>query len=292
MRPGIHSVTFDCVGDPYDLGLFWSELLGRPLADDDKPGDPEALIEDPDGGPRLLFVRVPEGKTTKNRIHFDLKPKGRTREEEVDRAITLGARMINDLRRPDGGGWVTMADPEGNEFCVERAEPAPAPSATTDPQSLRLEKVTPDNIEAALALKVRPDQERFVSPVAQSLAEAYAQPDTAWPRLVYDGDELVGFVMAFFDVRFDPENPENPDDRPRSGLWRLNIADGKQRRGYGRFAVQSVCDEIRRRGRTRLVTVTWAEGEGSPEPFYLGLGFRRTGETSGDQVVGELDLDA
>ncbi|QQM46726.1 GNAT family N-acetyltransferase [Streptomyces liliifuscus] len=185
-----------------------------------------------------------------------------------------------------------MADPEGNEFCVERAQPSPAPSATTGPQSLRLEKVTPDNIEAALALKVRPDQERFVSPVAQSLAEAYAQPDTAWPRLVYDGDELVGFVMAFFDVRFDPENPENPDDRPRSGLWRLNIADGKQRRGYGRFAVQSVCDEIRRRGRTRLVTVTWAEGEGSPEPFYLGLGFRRTGETSGDQVVGELDLDA
>ncbi|MFS8198570.1 GNAT family N-acetyltransferase [Streptomyces sp. CWNU-52B] len=156
---------------------------------------------------------------------------------------------------------------------------------------MRLEKVTPDNIEAAIALKVRPDQERFVSTVVKSLAEAYAQPQpgTAWPRLVYEGDELVGFVMAFFDVRFDPDTPE---DRPRSGLWRLNIAEGRQGRGYGTFAVRAVCEEVRRRGRTRLVTVTWEEGEGGPEPFYQRLGFRRTGEMNGGQVVGELDLDA
>ncbi|MET7607182.1 GNAT family N-acetyltransferase [Streptomyces avermitilis] len=151
---------------------------------------------------------------------------------------------------------------------------------------LRLEKVTPDNVDAAIALKVGPGQERFVSPVVKSLAEAYVHPETAWPRLIHDGDELVGFVMAFFDIRF---HPDDPDDRPRSGLWRLNIAHGRQGRGYGRFAVDAVCAEIRRRGQSR-VTVTWAEGEGGPEPFYLRLGFRRTGETSGDQVVGELDL--
>jgi len=154
------------------------------------------------------------------------------------------------------------------------------------PPALRLEKVTKENVEAAIALRVHPGQERFVSPVVKSLAEAYADPGTAWPRLVYDGDELVGFVMAFFDVRFDPEDP---DDRPRSGLWRLNIAAGHQGRGYGSFAVRSVCDELRRRGATRA-TVTWAEGEGGPEPFYLRLGFRRTGEKAGDQVVGEMDL--
>jgi hypothetical protein len=130
MAPGIHSITFDCTGDPYDLGLFWSELLGRPLADDDKPGDPEALLQDPAGGPRLLFVRVPEGKSAKNRIHFDLKPKGRTREEEVDRATALGARVTEDHRRPDGGGWVTMEDPRGERILrgagdggLSRAEP-------------------------------------------------------------------------------------------------------------------------------------------------------------------------
>ncbi|MET8284213.1 MULTISPECIES: VOC family protein [Streptomyces] len=131
LNPTIRSLTFDCTGDPYDLGLFWSELLGRPLDDDDKPGDPEALLRDPSGGPNLLFVRVEEGKTAKNRIHFDLQPHGRTRAEEVTRALGLGARQVADHTRPDGRGWVTLADPEGNEFCVERGdldrvtEPAP-----------------------------------------------------------------------------------------------------------------------------------------------------------------------
>ncbi|MFE7662512.1 GNAT family N-acetyltransferase [Streptomyces celluloflavus] len=150
--------------------------------------------------------------------------------------------------------------------------------------SLRLEKITPDNVEAACRLKVRPDQEGFVAPVAWSLAEAYAQPGIAWPRLIFDGEQLVGFVMGFFSVRF---HPDDPDDRLRSGLWRLNIAAGQQGRGYGRFAVESVCEEVRRRGLTR-VTTTWEPGERGPEGFYLGLGFRPTGEKSGDQVVGEL----
>ena len=122
MNPTIRHITFDCTGDPYDLAQFWGALLGRPLADDDKPGDPEAFVADPDGGPGLLFVRVEEGKTAKNRIHFDLQPKGRTRAEEVERAIALGARQLADHTRPDGKGWITMTDPEGNEFCVERGE--------------------------------------------------------------------------------------------------------------------------------------------------------------------------
>ncbi|MDF6020805.1 GNAT family N-acetyltransferase [Streptomyces sp. JH34] len=151
---------------------------------------------------------------------------------------------------------------------------------------LRLEKVTPANVLDACRLKVAPEQERFVSPVARSLAEAYADPGTAWPRLIFDGERLVGFVMAFFDVRFDPADPE---DRPRSGLWRLAVAAGEQGRGYGRFAVGAVCEEIRRRGGSR-VTVTWGEGEHGPEEFYLRLGFRKTGEMSEDEVVGELDL--
>ncbi|AYL36282.1 VOC family protein [Streptomyces fungicidicus] len=122
MHPTIRHITFDCTGDPYDLAQFWSAMLGNPLADDDKPGDPEALIADPAGGPGLLFVRVPEGKTAKNRLHFDLRPTGRTRAQEVARALSLGARQVADRTRPDGGGWVTLADPEGNEFCVERGD--------------------------------------------------------------------------------------------------------------------------------------------------------------------------
>ncbi|WP_416901660.1 GNAT family N-acetyltransferase [Micromonospora echinospora] len=156
--------------------------------------------------------------------------------------------------------------------------PAPEP---------RLEKITPGNVDAACDLRVRPDQEHLVEPVARSLAEAYAWPDIAWPRLIYDGDELVGFLMGFFRI---PWREEAPDDL-RSGLWRLNVAADRQGRGYGRFAVRAVADEAWRRGERRIYT-TWEPGDDGPERFYLRLGFRPTGELSGGQTVGALDLSA
>lgn len=70
---------------------------------------------------------------------------------------------------------------------------------TTTP---RLQRITPDNFDAAIGLEVRPDQEHLVAPVVKSLAEAYVHPATAWPRLVVDGDRTVGFLMAFFDIDF------------------------------------------------------------------------------------------
>ncbi|WP_406096578.1 GNAT family N-acetyltransferase [Streptomyces sp. NBC_01013] len=154
------------------------------------------------------------------------------------------------------------------------------------PSPIRLVPVTSDNVEAACALTVRPDQSGLVKPVAWSLAQAYTTPETAWPRLIADGETLVGFVMAFLDVRF---NPGKPDDPLRSGLWRLNIAAAEQGRGYGRFAVGAVNDELRRRGSTRT-TVSYVPGVYGPEEFYRKLGFRPTGELSGDQVVAELEL--
>ncbi|MFE6976982.1 GNAT family N-acetyltransferase [Streptomyces sp. NPDC057682] len=150
--------------------------------------------------------------------------------------------------------------------------------------ALRLEKITPDNVDSAIALKVRADQEHLVAPVVKSLAEAYAYGDTAWPRLILDGDRPVGFLMAFFDIPFG-----GGESDLRSGLWRLNVAAGEQGHGCGRFAVESVAAEIRRRGGTALTT-TWHPGEDGPERFYLRLGFRPTGEMSGGQRVGVLDL--
>ncbi|MEV5769735.1 GNAT family N-acetyltransferase [Streptomyces antimycoticus] len=152
--------------------------------------------------------------------------------------------------------------------------------------TLRLEKVDPSNFDAAIALKVRPDQDHLVAPVVKSLAEAYVHPEVAWPRLILDGDRLVGFLMAFFDIDFAGDGTGTDI---RSGLWRLNIAAGQQGHGYGRFAVHAVATEIRRRGGTRL-TACWHPGNDGPEDFYLGLGFRLTGEMSGDQRVGELEL--
>ncbi|WP_320783098.1 VOC family protein [Streptomyces sp. CRN 30] len=68
-------------------------------------------------GRRLLFQRVPEAKTGKNRLHLDLHPGPGRRAEEVARLEELGASMEREVREP-GGEWVRMADPEGNEFCV------------------------------------------------------------------------------------------------------------------------------------------------------------------------------
>jgi len=148
----------------------------------------------------------------------------------------------------------------------------------------RLEEITPRNIDAALGIRVRPEQEFAVSPVVKSLAEAYVHPGTAWPRLIVDDDRPVGFLMAFFDIDW-------ADDGTliRSGLWRLNISADAQARGYGRFAVESVAAEIRRRGGTELY-VTWHPGEHGPEDFYLGLGFRPNGETVEGETVGVLAL--
>jgi diamine N-acetyltransferase len=154
-------------------------------------------------------------------------------------------------------------------------------------QTLRLAEITAENIDAALALEVRPDQAHLVAPVVKSLAEAYAYGAKAWPRLVLDGERPVAFLMAFLDIDF-AEGSGTPD--LRSGLWRLNVAAGEQGRGYGHFAVGAVAAEIRRRGGTRL-TASWDPGEDGPGGFYLGLGFRLTGEESEGEVVGELELE-
>ncbi|WP_420037267.1 VOC family protein [Streptomyces sp. cg28] len=114
----IRHLTIDCA-DPYTLAGFWAEALGGAITDEDHPGDPEALVESASVG--VLFIRVPEGKAAKNRLHIDLQPQDRTRDEEVDRLLALGATLQGDHRRPDGTGWVTLHDPEGNEFCVERS---------------------------------------------------------------------------------------------------------------------------------------------------------------------------
>ncbi|WP_055585018.1 VOC family protein [Peterkaempfera griseoplana] len=118
MASAVRHVTIDCA-DAYALGSFWAEVLGASLADDDNPGDPEALVRAPGVG--LLFITVPEHKTVKNRVHLDLQPQDRTRDEEVERLLSLGAVLVADHRRPDGTGWAVLADPEGNEFCVERS---------------------------------------------------------------------------------------------------------------------------------------------------------------------------
>jgi predicted enzyme related to lactoylglutathione lyase len=118
MTARVRHVTIDCA-DAYRLATFWADVLGGSLAEDDHPGDPEAVVDA--DSVSLLFVTVPEAKAVKNRVHLDVQPVDVTRDEEVERLLARGAALVADHRRSDGSGWVTLADPEGNEFCVERS---------------------------------------------------------------------------------------------------------------------------------------------------------------------------
>jgi predicted enzyme related to lactoylglutathione lyase len=121
----VRTITVDCT-DAALVGRFWEVVLGWPLEIEPDPDAPElglaAFLTNPSGGPNILFQPVPEPKTVKNRVHLDLGPTDRTRDAEVERLVGAGATIVSDQRRPDGTGWVVMADPEGNEFCVERSE--------------------------------------------------------------------------------------------------------------------------------------------------------------------------
>ena len=108
----IKSVTFDSA-DALVLGRFWADALGGEL--DEESTSDKAYVEAAGwGGPNLWFARVPEGKTAKNRVHFDLRAPGGDIAAEVARLEALGATVLQV-----GDELTVMADPEGNEFCVE-----------------------------------------------------------------------------------------------------------------------------------------------------------------------------
>ncbi|GAB3484273.1 VOC family protein [Nocardiopsis coralliicola] len=116
----VRKITVDCA-NPYELAVFWSRVTGGTVDPDDRPGDDGALLHLPGEGPDLLFLQVPEGKSVKNRIHFDLGA-GTTRDAEVERVLGVGAVLYADFRNADGTGFVVLTDPEGNEFCIERSD--------------------------------------------------------------------------------------------------------------------------------------------------------------------------
>ena len=109
----------DC-SDPARLAAFWKEVLDYRVSDEDDDDDDGDLVElvGPEGsGPSLVFVKVPEDKIVKNRLHIDVSPRDREQDEEVERILALGARRI-DVGQGDDVTWVVLADPEDNEFCV------------------------------------------------------------------------------------------------------------------------------------------------------------------------------
>ncbi|MFC7404822.1 VOC family protein [Georgenia alba] len=125
MASFVSHTSVDC-RNAYELSEWWKRLLDYTDDPDDpnEPGDEECMILDPGTGHRILFIEVPEEKTVKNRLHFDLRPRAGTRDEEIQRVREMGAAEVADLRGKfgPGTGWVWFADPEGNDFCILRSE--------------------------------------------------------------------------------------------------------------------------------------------------------------------------
>ena len=115
----VQSVSIDAQ-DPHALAAFWAGVLGwrQTYADAE-----EVVLEPPEDSPEdgvspdLVFLKVPEAKSGKNRLHLDLRPEDQT--AEVERIESLGAKRAF-VGQSDDVTWVVMADPEGNEFCVLR----------------------------------------------------------------------------------------------------------------------------------------------------------------------------
>ena len=151
------------------------------------------------------------------------------------------------------------------------------------PQDVRLVEITPATARAVMALRTQPNQERFVSPVRNSYADALfpgsenGAPVVPWMRAVEADGELAGFVML----------TEVTDRHPVPYLWRLLIDRRHQRRGIGDRVLALLVARLRAEGHESLL-VSWHPGPGGPEPFYLARGFVPTGEVDDDEIVARL----
>ena len=141
---------------------------------------------------------------------------------------------------------------------------------------IELREITDENREVVAALRVRPDQERFVASVEGSFRDAAETPQAnPWYRAVYAGDVPVGFVMLSWNVA------PQPGIRGPWFLWRLLVDQPHQGRGYGTAILDTIVALIRAEGATELLT-SYHPGEGEPLPFYRRYGFEPTGEIDED----------
>ena len=110
------AITFDCA-NALTVAEFWSAAVGRPVDRDGEMAASEFFARIPGDGssPMMMFIQVPEAKTVKNRVHLDMHTDDRA--AEVERLVGLGASIVHE-KAEYGMEWTTLADPEGNEFCV------------------------------------------------------------------------------------------------------------------------------------------------------------------------------
>ena len=157
--------------------------------------------------------------------------------------------------------------------------------STTAPGSVALIEVTPSNLGRVDELATHRSQQRFVSPMAASFADAlvpaphHGHRVVPWYRAIEADGEIVGFVMA----------TEPTPELPVPYLWRLLIDRLHQRRGIGGRVVDLLIERVRSLGAEAL-DVSWGEGPGSPAAFYLARRFEPTGEIDDGEIVARRAL--
>lgn len=141
--------------------------------------------------------------------------------------------------------------------------------------TVSLRPITADNFTDAFRLKVRADQEKFVSNPIRSLAQAYVYRDQCQPFGIYDGDRMVGYVMVIYDY-----------DIPEYDIWHMMIDDSQQGKGFGRAAMHLVLDYIAQKpfGDSNRVALTCNKENPIALRLYQSLGFQLTGNEDDDEV--------
>ena len=193
----IKTVTFDAA-DALALAGFWAAVFGSDVEEESTAE--KAFLEAAGwGGPNIWFVRVPEGKTAKNRMHFDLRAPGPA-AEEVARLENLGARVLERHEH-----HVLMADPEGNEFCVEPGLAGWAVLTTGRTRPTRPRPATPARRPSGRGPQYEHAPAEITAPVGQ------VRPARAVEILTHPGRVRVTGVLG------PATRPRSTTERPCSG---------------------------------------------------------------------------
>ena len=235
----IQCLAVDCA-DPDRLAQFWQQALGwrRTYQDAD-----EVVLEPAEGGPEdgvaadLIFLRVPEGKAGKNRLHLDLRPDDQF--AEVARLESLGARRA-DIGQVDVR-WVVLADPEGNEFCVlGPLPPEPVPEDGAEQVSVLPPGVS--RIERATSAAHLDAAQHLLDGPAQVASAARFLADDRHHLLLARGsaDQVLGFISGV--------ETTHPDKGTEMFLYELGVAEPAWRRGIGTALVEALARLARQRG--------------------------------------------
>ena len=141
-----------------------------------------------------------------------------------------------------------------------------------------LREITKDTVRIICDLKVAESQQQFVAPNAVSIAQAYFS-ENAWFRAIYADESPVGFIMLYKDT-----------EKPEYFLWRMMVDEKYQRMGFGYKAMILLIDYVKILPDATELLTSCVPGKGSPEEFYRKLGFERTGEMDGIEVIMRLPL--